>query len=153
MAGIAVKMLSPGRPSIRLVVVTETPAIAVETSEVFSSDHADLAEQLHDTAEAIRSRLVGLGVDRVFVRRADRAPVPSSQEGPRIRLLTEGAIVSAARSVVVDTHVGTGKDAAGWHGSKKAQLDDAASALASAHGLNGTIYAEAVGAGLAALSI
>jgi hypothetical protein len=152
-AGIAVKIPTKGRPSIRLVVMTNNTAPSIDQFEEFSSDHTDLAEQRHDAAEAIRSRLIGLDVERVVVRRADRAPVPASKEGPRIRLLAEGAVISAARSVVVDTRVGAGKELASWRGSNKADLDDEAGLLSKSHGLSAGTYAEAVGAGLAALAL
>jgi hypothetical protein len=152
-AGISTKMLSKGRPSVRFVVVTDRQALGVGDELTLPSDDVELPEKLHDTAEAIRSRLVGLTVDRVVVRRADRAPVPSNQEGPRIRLLTEGAVVSAARSVVVQTFVATGKEAAEWYGSNKAALDADASKLAKSCGLDDTIYREAVAAALAGLKL
>lgn len=152
-AGIATKMISKGRPSVRLVVVTDTPALAVVDAVTLPSDNTELAEKLHDTAEAIRSRLAGLAVDRVVVRRADCAQVPSNQEGPRIRLLTEGAVTSAARSVVVQTHIGTGKDAGEWYGSNKATVDADAAALATSCGVDGSIYSEAIAAALAGLAL
>src|SRR5688572_24609242 len=116
-AGIAVGMAAKNRPSVRLVVVSNVPVVGIETAEEFPSVRDDLPEQLHDAAESIRSRLLGLAVDRVVVCRADHSPVPSAAEGPRRRLLMEGAITSAARSVVVDTRLGTGKDAGLWFGS------------------------------------
>lgn len=141
-----------GVQQLRLVVVNDSPATVVEASEDLVADDADIAEQLHDAAEAVRSRLQGMAVDRVLVRRADRGPVASNSEGPRIRLLTEGAIVSASRSVVVETALMTGKDAAGRYGSNKATHDTDAATLAGTAGLSADVYGEALGAVLAALA-
>ncbi len=137
----------------RLVVLDDATGMTmIETSESFTSDDIDLATQLHDMAEAVRSRLQGLSVDRVVVRRADRPPRASNADGPRLRLLMEGAVVSAARSVVVDTRVGSGKDTGTWFGSNKAGVDAAASRLLDRHGLAAT-YVEATSAGLAAIAL
>ena len=124
----------------------------IEIAEVFTSDDVDLATQLHDMAEALRSRLDGLRVERVVVRRADRPPRASNTEGPRLRLLMEGAVASAARSVVVDTRVGTGKDTGAWYGSNKAGVDAVAAQLLGQHGV-AAAYGEATSAGLAALAM
>lgn len=151
-AGIAVDVPSKGRPTARLVVLDGSSGGALESHDTFTSDPTDLATQLHDMAEAVKSRLGGLGVERVVVRRADRPPRPSNNEGPRLRLLTEGAIVSAARSVVVDTRVGTGKDTGGWFGANKATLDGVAALLAGKEGL-GVAYVEAIAAALSILAL
>lgn len=150
-AGIAVELVSPHRPTTWLVVLNDASGSAsLETSVPFPTAATDLATQLHDTATAVRSRLKGLAVDRVVLRRADFPPRPSKKEGPRLRLLMEGAVVSAARSVVVDTRVGTGQDTGTWFGSDKAGVDSASSALLSAAGVSND-YVEATSAGLAGL--
>ena len=150
MAGLAVDMPSPGRPTVRLVVLdTASGATTIASSETFPSRGTDLATQLHDAAETVRSRLQGLTVQKVVVRRADRPPRASNEEGPRVRLLTEGAIASAARSVVVETHIGTGKDTGGWFGSNKAGVDRASSSLLKAQSIRST-FLEATSAALAA---
>jgi hypothetical protein len=151
-AGISVDVPSPGRPTTRLVVVDGSTGPAIETSETFPTDDVDLATQLHDMAQAVRSRLDGLRVERVVVRRADRSPRASNNEGPRLRLLTEGAIISAARSIVVYTRVGTGKDTGAWYGSNKAGIDAAAAQLVARYGLLST-FVDATSAGLAALAL
>jgi len=152
-AGIAIDVPSRGRPTARLVVLNNaTGTVDLEGSEAFTSDDVDLATQLHDMAEAVRSRLQGLDVQRVIVRRADRPPRLSNAEGPRLRLLMEGAVVSGARSVVVDTRVGTGKDTGLWFGSNKAAVDQAAAQLLAKHGGKPNLT-DAVSAGLAALAL
>jgi hypothetical protein len=152
-AGIAVDFPSRGRPTARLVVMIDSAAgPTVEGHEAFTSDDVDLATQLHDMAEAVRSRLTGVGVDRALVRRADQPPQASKKEGPRLRLLAEGAVISAARSVVVDTRVGTGRDTGAWYGSNKATLDADAKQVANGHRL-ARAYEEATAAALAALAL
>ena len=152
-AGIAVAMQSSGRPTVRLVVADDSSGSPViDVIADFPSDDAEISEQLHDAAEAVRSRLDGTGVTRVVVRRADRPQRPSNAEGPKLRLLMEGAIVSAARSVIVDTRLGSGKDVGGWCGSNKAAAEAAAAALLTAAGHKDR-YIEATAAALAALAL
>jgi len=152
-AGIAVDVPSSGRPAARLVVLSDASGQAViETTADFPSDDVALPVQLHDAAEALRSRLAGLTVDRVVIRRADRPPHASNAEGPRLRLLMEGALTSAARSVVVDTRIGTGKDTGAWYGTNKAGVDEAVAKILGVHGLKAK-YLEAASAGLAGLAL
>jgi len=124
----------------------------IVASEPFPSRDTDIATQLHDVAEAVRSRLEGLVVERVVVRRADRPARANNNEGPRLRLLVEGAITSAARSVVVETNIGTGKDIGAWYGSNKSGVNAAASLLLQSQGLD-VGYAEATAAALAAMRL
>ena len=152
-AGIAVDIPTPDRPVARLVLLDGTTAApTVEATHVFPGDLAELATQLHDLAEAVRSRLQGLGVERVVVRRADRPPRANNNEGPRLRLIVEGAVTSAARSVVVDTRLGTGKDTGAWFGSSKAGVDAAADVVVKTNGLPGNLL-EATSAALAGLAL
>jgi hypothetical protein len=152
-AGLAVDIPSPGRPMTRIVVLDDSSgSLTVVSSEPLPSRSSDLATQLHDAADAVASRLQGLAVERVVVRRADRPPRATNEEGPRVRLLTEGAITSAARSVVVDTRIGTGKDTGAWFGSNKVGVDQASSTLLSAQGVNAA-FMEATSAALAAISL
>ncbi len=151
-AGVAVSVPSRGRPTARLVVLDGSSGGVLESHDAFTSDDTDLATLLHDMAEAVRSRLEGVRVERVVVRRADRPPRASNHEGPRLRLLTEGAVVSAARSVVIDTRVGTGKDTGAWHGTDKATLDGLAAGIAASEGL-ADVYVDTIAAALAALAV
>jgi hypothetical protein len=153
-AGIAVKMPSGGRPSVRIIVADDASGSPViSDAQEITSDHADLPEQLHDAAESVRSRLKALNVERVVVRRADRPTTPSNQDGPRYRLIMEGAVTSAARSEVIDTRIGTGKDTGAWYGGKKATVDAEAERLLAAASLSPTKYLEATSAALAALRL
>jgi hypothetical protein len=151
-AGLAVDLAIKGRPTTRLVVIDSSDPSSPTSSSSFPCDDVDLAVHLHDAAEAVRSALQGAGVDRVVVRRADRPPRAPNTEGPRLRLLTEGAITAAARSIVVDTRIGTGKDTGDWHGTKKATLDAEAAAVIAGARLHDH-YLEALAAALAALAL
>jgi hypothetical protein len=152
-AGIAVDVPSSGRPAGRLVVATDVSgSVAIDAVADFPGDDVDLPVQLHDAAEALRSRLGGVAVDRVVVRRADRPPKATNAEGPKLRLLLEGALTSAARSVVIDTRIGTGKDTGSWFGSTKAGVDAEADKLLKAGALHGR-YRDATSAALAGLAL
>ncbi len=64
----------------------------------------------------------------------------------------EGALTSAARSVVPDTRLGTGKETGEWYGSSKSVLDNEAEKLLQPHSL-GSKYKEAISAALAGLAL
>lgn len=151
-AGIAVDIPRRGRPVARLVVIDDASGSAlIDNVADFTSDDTDLATQAHDIAEAVRSRLRGVSVDRVVVRRADRPPRASNTEGPRIRLVIEGAITGAARGTVTDTRIGTGRELGSRFGSSKAALDTAASTVVTSANKDAR-FVEAAAAALAALS-
>lgn len=152
-AGIAVDIPSSGRPAGRLVVASDLSGTTlIEFPVDFPADDVALPVQLHDASEALRSRLEGLGVDRVVVRRADRPPKATNAEGPKLRLLMEGALTSAARSVVTDTRIGTGKDTGMWFGTDKAGVDAEAERLLQTSELHSR-YRDATSAALAALAL
>jgi hypothetical protein len=152
-AGIAVDIPSRGRPTARFVALDDASGSPVLLeSDSFTGDDVDIPMQLHETAKAVRSRLKAIGVDRVVIRRADRSPRASNTDGPRLRLLMEGAVVSSARSTVVSTFLGTGKDTGSWFGSNKEGVDAAAQVIVDAHGL-APQFLEAVSAGLAGLAL
>jgi hypothetical protein len=64
----------------------------------------------------------------------------------------EGAITSAACSVVPDTRLGTGKETAEWFGASKEVMDSAARALLTESSI-AVKYLEATSAALAALAL
>ena len=152
-AGLCVELPTRARPLVRLVVIDDvsgTPAIVA--CEPYPGQDADLATQLHNAAEAVRSRLTAFGVDRVVLRRADRPPRPTNEDGPRVRLLVEGAVASAARSVVFDTRIGTGKDTGAWFGSNKKGVDQQSSAMLDSLGESRS-FVEATSAALSAIRL
>lgn len=152
-AGLAVNIPTRGRPVVRLVVLDDGSGTAeTKAAEEIPTGDVQIAEQLFQIARSVESRLKGLSVDRVIVRRADVPTRASKKEGPRLRLLMEGAVVSAARSVVTDTRLGMGKDVAHWRGSLKDDLDDEAKQLMTSAGKQAK-FAEAAGAALAGLAL
>lgn len=150
-AGIAVELASPKRPSVRLVVLDDASgAPVVEETEDIPSAAVDIVEQLSHAGKTVESRLQGLKVDRVVVRRADFSKKSRNTEGPRIRLLVEGAATAAARNVIIDTRLATGKDIADDCSMKKDELDEEAKQLISSAGKHKK-YCEAAAAALAGL--
>lgn len=101
-------------------------AVTVEDSFEVKGDQADLAVQLSDAATVISGRARSLQPDVVVVRRADMPPRPSNLEGPRLRLLLEGAVTAAAHAVVPTTMIRSGKDCGAAAGLSKDDLDNRA---------------------------
>ena len=124
---------------------TQTSPALIEVFDLTSTNDG-VPDQLRDLATGLRSRLVGLKPDRVVVRRADIPPKPSKHEGPRLRLLAEGALTAAARDEVGDVLIGTGKELAARVPMKKAALEAHAEAALSGAPV------EAAAAALAGLS-
>jgi hypothetical protein len=151
-AGIAINLASPKRPTIRLVVVDDSSGSAVlEKAEEIPAANVVTVEQLFHASRAVESRIKGLRVDRVVVRQAD-AMYASRKEGPRLRLLIEGAATAAARAVVVDTRLANGKDLGTWCGKAKADVDaDSATLVSSAS--EHSKYGEAAAAALGGLAV
>jgi len=136
-------------PEVKAALVEGTIAAPI-LRHVFELTTAaeELPEQLYDLASNLRSRIAGLKPDSVLVRRADLPPRASNREGPRERLLVEGALVMAAREDVRRTYLLNGRDAAARAGLTKPKLD------ALAKHLDGTAtlaVVAAIGAGIAAL--
>jgi hypothetical protein len=150
---LAVDASKPKRPAIRVVVVND-PGTGATIEQVLdvTGDDVDLPAQLHYAGEAVRSNLKSVDVDRVVVRRADHSPRARQTDGTKNRLLMEGAITSAATSVVPDTRLATGKETGEWFGASKQAVDGASAALLNAGGHHGR-YLEATSAGLAAIAL
>jgi hypothetical protein len=147
--GIAVNMVTPKRPALRLCILDDAAGNpAVTHAEEISADDVDVVEQLFTVARGVESRLKGLDVDRVIVRRADVPTVASKKDAPRIRLLTEGAAVGASRAAIPDTRLAMGVELAHWYGQAKNDLDAAAVARVAAAGKHSK-YGEAAAAALA----
>lgn len=151
--GVAVKMATKGVPTVRVVVV-DGPAGSASVVDAFdvSAPQDEFAGTLAEVSEAIASRARGLGVDRAVVRRADKSQRPSNQEGPRLRLLTEGAVAAALRAQVPATVIRDGVRAGALFGAGRDAMDAEAQALLSAAGHKAT-FQEAGGAALAGLAM
>jgi hypothetical protein len=151
--GVLVWMAGKDDPRARAVVIDGSPgAWAVVAAWDVGTRQAELAGTLAEMAEALASRARGLDVNRALVRRADRGARASNQEGPRTRLLAEGAIAGALRRVVADTYLRDGKACATLLGKDKQTLDDEAEASLTASGQDAK-YAEACAAAVAALAV
>ena len=100
------------RPAASVVVLSGNWGSPVEVDHFeLTSNKDDLPTLLHELGSGLRSHLSGLAADRVVIRRAD-VQVASRKEGPRLRLLAEGAMAGAARSEVRDVILLPGKDLA-----------------------------------------
>lgn len=151
--GIAVRHEAANkRPTTRGVLLDDSSGspVIIDKFEI-SADDVDLATQLHDLAEATRSRLAALAPDQVVLVRADFSPAASRQEAPKLRLLAEGAAASAARDKVEATFVCTGQEAAGFRGTDKDGLKAESRSLVNGGGLPYK-WEYAAAAALAALS-
>lgn len=151
--GVAVEANKPKRPTARIVVADDAGGSAtIEEMLDLTGDDVDLPAQLHYAAEALRSHLKSVEADRVVVRRADHSPQARQTDGTKNRLLMEGALTSAATSVVPDTRLGTGKETGEWFGSSKKAVDASADALLKNDGHHNR-YLEATSAALAGLAL
>lgn len=123
--GIAVHIPKKGRPTAACVVLDVTDSVVAVVEEFdLPTSKVPIPEQVRDLAVAARSRAQSLGVEAVWVRRADVPPRPSKAEGPKVRLLCEGALTAAVHEVVASVAIGDGKEIGGALGLSKAQADE-----------------------------
>lgn len=128
-------MAARGRPAASVVTVDGTWAAPTvrECIELTSSAN-DPATQLLDLARGLGSYLSGAAADRVVIRRADWSRARGNTDGPRQRLLAEGALAAGARAEVESVSVKTGKDLADLSpAANKEALDGYALALGGGH--------------------
>lgn len=149
--GIVIRFPKKGRPEAMCVVVGGDEDGHVEHAESFTlpSEDIGLASQLQALAQGLRSRVESLGIDAVWVRVADMAPL-GRKPGPRIRLQAEGAVMAAARDRVVNVHVGDGKTIGQLIGGSKADADAEGASLVGPNASKEE--AEAAAAALAAVA-
>jgi hypothetical protein len=136
LVGIAVRMETEGRPTARGI-LTETgsaPPVIVD-SFALTGDDVDFTRQLFELSQSTKSRMEALRPDKVVVCRADFPPQQSRREGPKLRLLAEGAIAAAAREVVPDTFLATGKELGEWDHSSKDEVKAKATAMVQAQSM------------------
>jgi len=137
--GLSMDIPASKKPTLRAVLLEDiltpgdTPSLMdmkfVDVFEVAATG-TDLAEQLKEISNAITGRVESLRPDIVVVRRADRSPRPSNMDGPRFRLMFEGAITAGARSLNPYTTIRTGKECGMAYGKSKAEMDSDAESLA-----------------------
>jgi len=149
--GIAVDAKDPRRPTVHVVLADNASGSPmVEDTIDLSGDDESMPAQLHHAAEGVRAYLRSINAERVVVRRADHSPRARQTDGTKNRLLVEGAVTSAAASVVPETRLGTGKETGEWFGSSKADVDAEAKALLNASSRHSR-YAAATSAALAGI--
>lgn len=146
---VAMKKVKGTRlPTARVSVVTSNHDGEIRLEEAFElvPRGDSLAEMLGDLGAAFANRVEGLKPDTVVVRRAEQPPRPSKKEGPKRRLLAEGALVYAATSVGARVVLLTGHSLAQKSGTTKPRMDEAAASLAPG------MYKESVAAAMSVLS-
>ena len=146
------KMASKAVPTVR-VVVADGPAASAVVVDAFevAAPQQETAGMLSEIAQAVASRAKGLAVGRAVVRRADKSQRPNNQEGPRVRLLTEGAVAAALRPPVPAAVIRDGDHCAALLGVDKATMQAQATALLAAAG-HPAKYDEPAAAALAGLA-
>jgi hypothetical protein len=134
--GIAVKLETEGRPTARAILIEpSSPNPSIVDSFALTGDDVDFTRQLFELSQATRSRISALKPDRIVIARADFPPTGSRKEGPKLRLLAEGAIAAAAREVVGETVLATGHEIGHWDGSSKDVVKANAKAMVQSAGL------------------
>ena len=154
--GLAVDMPTRGRPTVRVVVMDDplgasaTPALGdVTLFDLFDlttaeDDWARIASHFFQAASA---RISTIAPDVVVVRRADVYVRGRLGDGPRLRLVVEGAVAAAAAShVSTNTHLRPGTECGSRYGQDKAVMDADGLALVTKKS-----HAEAAGAALSGL--
>jgi len=131
--GISIDLPTQMRPVIRAVLlrdpfdVSQVPRLAdvtVEDEFDLTSPEDDWAKLASDYFQAVSGRVSTLTPNIVIVRRADMPKRPNNYDGPRLRLVVEGAVCAASYEHVTNTHLRTGTACANaYHRSEKATLD------------------------------
>ena len=137
--GLHVDVATQMRPVVRVVLLkdpfgaAQVPAlgdVTVETEFDLTLPDDDWAELADGYFRAVSGRVSTLRPDIVIVRRADMPARPSNKDGPRLRLVVEGAVTAAAHETVANTHLRTGVACAhAYNRSSKAALDADATGL------------------------
>lgn len=150
------------RPACSAALLDDERALQVIDAFELTSAVEPIAQQLLTLHRSVETRLRGWApIDRVVVRRADLSPRASNSDGPRLRLLAEGAIISAATAVVPDTQFARGVELGRWHGGGKAAVgvegeglvsDAIARSVLTGNSLQRGRYGEAAAAALAGIA-
>lgn len=106
--GLAVSILK-NSPVVRVAVLSATEELSNPSSTELEycfeipAGQADIATQIELVASALESRIQSLKPELIALRAADHSPRARQTNGPRLRLLTEGAITAAAKRLVPKT--------------------------------------------------
>ena len=116
-AGVFVEMTAKG-PRVYVAVLKGSRSDA-STIELFilTTPESTLVGQLADLATTLANRLDGLRPEALLIRRADYSKQASNKEGPKARLIIEGALAAAAKSILQNIHLCTGKEVAALGGA------------------------------------
>lgn len=131
MASLGIRVhIDKGQPAVAAVLLEGTKSAATMVEPfLLTTNETTTVEQIQDLASALKNRLIGLGeVEGVAIRRADFSP-SSKKEGPKTRLLVEGAMIKASREQVESTSCASARDLAQTCGIKKAEMDAQGTAL------------------------
>jgi len=138
--GLAVDLPARGRRAVRAVLlVDQLPAgvapslsdVQVELEFELPTVVGSIVEQVAELSKAVSGRLQSLRPDVVVLRRADQSMRPSNGDGPRMRLLVEGAVLAAARLEIERTVLRNGKECGAAYGGGKDAVDADAATLVS----------------------
>lgn len=149
-------MPSRGRPVVRVTVLDDPHPLThtAVLADVSMFDKFDLTTAEDDWArmasqffQETSGRVSTLAPDVVVVRRADVYMRGRIGDGPRLRLVVEGAITAAAAAhVASNTHLRTGTECGTRYGQDKSVMDADGLALATKKS-----HAESAGAALSGL--
>lgn len=138
--GLAVDLPSRGRRAVRAVLLADQlpPGVAPSLADVqvelefeLPTVVGSIVEQVAELSKAVSGRLQSLRPDVVVLRRADQSKVTSNGDGPRMRLLVEGAVLAAARLENERTVLRNGKECGSAYGGGKDVVDADAATLVS----------------------
>lgn len=129
--GVAAEMSKPRRPTVFLVLINATSSTVdlndlsslPTATHVFTSADEDFPSILNHVSVDVRGWLRDRSVEAATVRRADKRRQASNSDGPRYRLLTDGAVTAAVREMVEVTHLRTGTEIASAWGSSLTPAD------------------------------
>lgn len=116
-AGIAVEMVQSKRSMLRLCILDDgVGSPTITAAEEIAADDVDIVEQLFAVARGVESRLKGLGVDRVIVRRGVDAI-------PRLTWFNGRVGVEQMLKPGVEPAEGIHIDAIVWDGPRTRELE------------------------------
>lgn len=138
--GLTVTMKTPGRPVVRAVLLEDSVSasgpltlgdVSLDQEFDLTTAEQDWARICSQYAQDVSGRVRSLSLDIVVVRRADFHRNSRGGDGPKLRLVVEGAITAAAMAHVANTHLRTGVVCAGEYPDEKDAMDAAGKGLVS----------------------
>jgi hypothetical protein len=96
--GLTTRFVTAGKPTLSCVVLEgsrETPKYT--TGYELKTSASEIITQIEDLCRKLSNELSGLNPDSVVIRVADTPPAASRKNGPRHRLMIEGALAYVCR--------------------------------------------------------